>query len=69
MRSCALVCAFGLCACVCLFATDCVMLCGCFFCVVVCLRVRLLLSMFALLFVSYCVLLHVFVCDSLCDVV
>ena len=36
-------------------------------CVVVCLRVRALLRVFVLLFVNYCVLLHVFVCDPLCD--
>ena len=38
-------------------------------CVVVCLRVRVLLRVSVLVFVKYCVLLHVFVGDSLCDVV
>ena len=37
--------------------------------VVVCLRVRLLLRKCVLLLVNYSVLLHVVVCDSLCDVV
>ena len=37
------------------------------FCVVVCLRVRVLLRVFVFSFVGYCVLLHAFVCDSLCD--
>ena len=40
-----------------------------YFCVVVCLRVSLLLSVCVSLFVNYRVLLHVFVCDSLCGVV
>ena len=39
------------------------------FCVVVCLRDRVLLRVFVFLFVNYRVLLHAFVCDSLCDVV
>ena len=38
-------------------------------CVDECLRFRLLLRVFVFMFVGDCALLHVFVCDSLCDVV
>ena len=68
MRSCACVCAFVLFACVCLFAIYCVMLYGCFFLCCCVFARSSVVEHVVFLFVNSCVLLHVFVCDSLCDV-